>query len=489
MRRFAVLLLLAAAAALLPASKADAYKLFKHRWYSKTLTYYDATGGAVQGRDPRGGLGAQPQRRADQGAVGVAAQRARAHQHQPQSARRAAGCRRATRSTAGSCAARASCCAQTSGRAGRRRQRRRWRRSPCVAHEMAHVLGLDHEDRRCATMNSGPVVALQPAVGSPGCTAAGSSRRDDVRGLVRRFGGRVKSVGQELCEAEPAPAAPLGLAATPDANGRASPWAGPRAPVPLVRTEVLRKAGGCPTGTEDTTATLIARIDSGPGQAKSIPDLPPGPGSYCYAVVGSGRSGGLGSSARRRSTTCGRPDARTSPRPGPTRRRTQLRLTDASTDPDGQIVAWSVELRRRHDVDRAQPAAEDLDAGRASTRSRSPSPTTRGQSGQQRRRRSRSRAVRTGERSRTSILRRCASPFPTAPSVNFPTAPPEPTSPPTSARASPGPRWPSASSTATRRRSGTGRPTTTGGSSTSTSRSPTASRSRSSPPRRATATR
>ena len=45
MRRFAVLLLLAAAAALLPASKADAYKLFKHRWYSKTLTYYDATGG------------------------------------------------------------------------------------------------------------------------------------------------------------------------------------------------------------------------------------------------------------------------------------------------------------------------------------------------------------------------------------------------------------------------------------------------------------
>ena len=45
MRGFAVLLLLAAAAALLPASKADAYKLFKHRWYSKTLTYYDATGG------------------------------------------------------------------------------------------------------------------------------------------------------------------------------------------------------------------------------------------------------------------------------------------------------------------------------------------------------------------------------------------------------------------------------------------------------------
>ena len=61
--------------------------------------------------------------------------------------------------------------------------------------------------------------------------------------------------------------------------------------VPLVRTEVLRKAGGCPTGTEDTTATLVARLDSGPGQAKSIQDLPPGPGSYCYAVVAIGPLG------------------------------------------------------------------------------------------------------------------------------------------------------------------------------------------------------
>ena len=43
MRRFAVLCPRRAAA--LAASKADAYKLFKHRWYSKTLTYDDATGG------------------------------------------------------------------------------------------------------------------------------------------------------------------------------------------------------------------------------------------------------------------------------------------------------------------------------------------------------------------------------------------------------------------------------------------------------------
>ena len=50
--------------------------------------------------------------------------------------------------------------------------------------------------------------------------------------------------------------------------------------------------------------------------------------------------------------------------------------------------------------------------------------------------------------------------------MNCPTAPPEPTSPPTSAPASPGPRWPSACSTATARRSATARRTTRVGSGT-----------------------
>ena len=130
MRRFAVLLLLAAAAALLPASKADAYKLFKHRWYSKTLTYYDATGGRYK-----------EEIRAAASVLNRSGARIRVRSASRRSARvrisisrnlRAGGwVRRATRSTAGPCAARASWCGPTSGRAGRRRRRRRWRRSPC----------------------------------------------------------------------------------------------------------------------------------------------------------------------------------------------------------------------------------------------------------------------------------------------------------------------------------------------------------------------
>ena len=86
MRRFAVVLLLAAAAALLPASKADAYKLFKHRWYSKTLTYYDATGGRYKDQIKAAASVLNRSGARIRGPLRVTAQRAGAHRHQPQPA-------------------------------------------------------------------------------------------------------------------------------------------------------------------------------------------------------------------------------------------------------------------------------------------------------------------------------------------------------------------------------------------------------------------
>ena len=334
MRRIAVLLLLAAAAALLPASKADAYKLFKHRWYSKTLTYYDATGGRYK-----------DQIRAAASVLNRSGARIKV---------RSASRRKAHVRISVSGSLRPAGQARYFVRRGIVRNARillrpdlekNWPTPAAaqmgtiavVAHEMAHVLGLDHENRRCATMNS----VLWSRCNLPSIAWLYRCRileTDDVRGLVRRFGGRVKSTGQELCEAEPAPAAPVAAAATNGVNGGATvSWT--EGAVPLVRTEVLRKAGGCPTGTDDTTATLVARLDSGPGQAKSIPDQPPGPGSYCYAIVGIGplgRPGAVGTAVfdyaagPTANFTAAWADAQS----------TQLRLTDTSTDPDGQIIAW-----------------------------------------------------------------------------------------------------------------------------------------------------
>jgi hypothetical protein len=71
-----------------------------------------------------------------------------------------------------------------------------------VAHELGHVLGLDHEDRVCATMNT-YLVDNHPEH----CDAAPAGqwicrllRTDDVHGAVRLYGGTARPIrGPEFC--------------------------------------------------------------------------------------------------------------------------------------------------------------------------------------------------------------------------------------------------------------------------------------------------
>jgi len=69
-----------------------------------------------------------------------------------------------------------------------------------IAHELGHVLGLTHEDRRCATMNS---VAWSRCTLTPSCSIL---QPDDVRGAIARYGGHARPAAPELC-----PPAPAGL--------------------------------------------------------------------------------------------------------------------------------------------------------------------------------------------------------------------------------------------------------------------------------------
>lgn len=71
-----------------------------------------------------------------------------------------------------------------------------------TAHEFGHVLGLDHENSVCATMNSIVVVKHPEHCPAPpaGMWVCRLLRADDVRGAVSLYGGNVRPMrGPEFC--------------------------------------------------------------------------------------------------------------------------------------------------------------------------------------------------------------------------------------------------------------------------------------------------
>jgi hypothetical protein len=71
-----------------------------------------------------------------------------------------------------------------------------------LAHEFGHVLGLEHEDSVCATMNSRLDVDHPEHCPAPpqGMWVCRLLRADDVRGAISLYGGSVKALrGPEFC--------------------------------------------------------------------------------------------------------------------------------------------------------------------------------------------------------------------------------------------------------------------------------------------------
>jgi hypothetical protein len=159
-----------------------------------------------------------------------------------------------------------------------------------ATHELGHVLGLKHVRNRCAVMYP---------KGNKGCSKPPQAwqlrcrllEADDVRGAIRRYGGRLRPLAPEFCDKAPAPGAPTGLVATFNSADRSVnvSWTNPStSSVRFANATVA--AGGCPPSFDDALY-----LDVRPGQRSSA-TLGAGNGSglHCVAVRGGdfyGRTG------------------------------------------------------------------------------------------------------------------------------------------------------------------------------------------------------
>ena len=156
-----------------------------------------------------------------------------------------------------------------------------------VAHEMGHLMGLDHEPRRCATMNAG----LRNRCKAPSESwryLCRTLERDDVRGALKLYGGQLRPLGPQVCAAGPLPSVPTELAAVSAAGAVNISW---RTPGNATRVRVVSRDGQCPTGPDDRRAELIYEQAARAGQVETATHYPQGSGPRCYAVYAFGRYG------------------------------------------------------------------------------------------------------------------------------------------------------------------------------------------------------
>lgn len=149
------------------------------------------------------------------------------------------------------------------------------------AHELGHVLGLDHVTG-CKVMSYGRDTKCRPRP-APWQWRCRLLEPDDVRGAVKRYGGRVRPPGPALCDIAPRPPVPTEPTATVDPTQQEVKltWLTPKAA--RVRSIVVAgPAKTCPSKPARFPSTYSAKR----GQRQSTSDdiSSRAAGRYCYAV-------------------------------------------------------------------------------------------------------------------------------------------------------------------------------------------------------------
>ena len=150
-----------------------------------------------------------------------------------------------------------------------------------AAHELGHVLGLGHEDRGCAVMNSfiaeGAPAECDPP--PPGYWRCRLLERDDVLGVVRLYGGTPRLRRSPFCPTEPPPPPPAAFAPDPDLRSGLVRlvWSNPDRPR-LASVLVDRAPGTCP---ERPAGGGLRSVPARRGELGSV-SYPLEPRDYCY---------------------------------------------------------------------------------------------------------------------------------------------------------------------------------------------------------------
>ena len=144
-----------------------------------------------------------------------------------------------------------------------------------VAHELGHVLGLRHAHRNCSVMSYRRETRC-PKPPHPWQARCRVLEPDDVRGAIRRYGGRMRPPAPEFCDiAPPAPLAPGGVHGTFDPSARVVTlsWTAPAGPA-VAGYGFAAAPDACPTApAEQLPATTSHQYLAG---SRS--------GRFCFAV-------------------------------------------------------------------------------------------------------------------------------------------------------------------------------------------------------------
>lgn len=171
-----------------------------------------------------------------------------------------------------------------------------------AAHELGHVLGLGHEDRRCALMNSVFVSRChpQPLEWEWYCSPP---RDDDRRGALRLYGGHFRKAGTTFCASKTLPGTvqSLGDAADPvDSLARVRLSFQTPSSTSLRRVVVTRRRGRvCGDTPVSRSVPIVQREGATPRRGTLVAEIAPaarsavisvedlavtGNGTWCYAV-------------------------------------------------------------------------------------------------------------------------------------------------------------------------------------------------------------